>query len=217
MKKNKSALKASHSAKPEISQAEATAEGIMITYSAFADCANTQKLVAYKKAVTWLNEGRYDYDAYSGLHIAMALIAGTRIGYIKTPEAVSMAVYCWVVSIVFFDEQARKNGVTDIPDSTGGIRKAAIYAGKRGAISVYPLQLREMMNDAAKDAAIKNNVGKEHAKMATMLFTDMIEPHKGYFRMSSFGDKFFRRALNGLISHIQNNGGGSNPVKPTIN
>ncbi|HAG0017383.1 TPA: hypothetical protein G8O67_004761 [Salmonella enterica] len=74
----------------------------MITYSVYADCANTQKLVAYKKAVTWLNEGRYDYDAYSGLHIAMALIAGARIGYIKN-EPVSMALYCWVVSIVFFD------------------------------------------------------------------------------------------------------------------
>ncbi|HAG0017384.1 TPA: hypothetical protein G8O67_004762 [Salmonella enterica] len=108
----------------------------------------------------------------------------------------------------------------DIPGSTRGVCKAAIYAGKRGAISVYPLQLREMMNDAAKDAAIKNNVGKDRAKMATMLFIGMSEPHKGYFRMSSFGDKFFRRVLNGIISHIQNNGGDSgvsNPVKPTIN
>lgn len=215
-----SGLTASGITQPEISKAEATPEGIRIVYSANAVCVNSEKLVAYKKAVTWLDKGRYDYDPLSGYRITEAFLAGSQMGYIPFYDDGVMAVYRWIASIVYFDEQARNNGVVDVPDRTGGTCKAAIYKGRHASITVYPLQLRTLLDDAFEATAFKQYGRKGGMKVVIMSLVSMVEPAGEILVISPFGNEFFSRMLEQFILHIKNSRDGSSgnnePVKPVI-
>ncbi|EJA5029312.1 hypothetical protein OOP60_001407 [Salmonella enterica] len=215
-----SGLTASGITQPEISKAEATPEGIRIVYSANAVCANSEKLVAYKKAVTWLDKGRYDYDPLSGYRITEAFLAGAQMGYIPFYDDGVMAVYRWIASTVYFDEQARNNGVVDVKNNIGGTCKAAIYKGKHASITVYPLQLRILINDAFEQTAFRQYGRKGGLKVAIMSLVSMVEPAGEILVISPFGNEFFSRMLEQLILHLKNSrdgsGGNNEPVKPVI-
>ncbi|HGB4867768.1 TPA: hypothetical protein ACIVK9_001552 [Salmonella enterica subsp. enterica serovar Muenchen] len=209
-----SGLNASGSAHPEISMAVATPEGIRIIYS-----TNAEKLVAYKKAVTWLDKGRYDYDSLSGYRITAAFLAGVEMGYIPFCDDGVMAVHRWIASVVYFDEQAHKNGVIDVPVPTGETCKAAIYKGKHASITIYPLMLRRIITDALEATAFKNYGRKAGLKVAIMSFVNMVEPAGKILAVSPFGNEFFSRSLDQFILHIQkttSGSGGSNPARPVI-
>lgn len=214
MNKLNSGLNASGSAHPEISMAVATPEGIRIIYSTTAE-----KLVAYKKAVTWLDKGRYDYDSLSGYRITEAFLAGVEMGYISFSDDGVMAVHRWIASVVYFDEQAHKNGVIDVPVPTGETCKAAIYKGKHASITIYPLMLRRIITDALEATAFKNYGRKAGLKVAIMSFVNMVEPAGKILAVSPFGNEFFSRSLDQFILHIQkttSGSGGSNPARPVI-
>ncbi|EDQ8487471.1 hypothetical protein GQ231_001110 [Salmonella enterica] len=214
MNKLNSGLNASGSAHPEISMAVATPESIRIIYNAGA-----VKLVAYKKVVTWLGKGRYDYDSLSGYRITEAFLAGVEMGYIPFYDDGVMSVYRWIASIVYFDEQAHKNGVIDVPDPTRKIFTAAIYKGKSTSITIYPLMLRKLITDTLEATAFKEYGRKAGLKVAIMSFTGMVEPAGEVLAVSPFGNEFFSRSLEGLILHIQkitSGSGGSNPAKSVI-
>lgn len=214
MNKLNSGLNASGSAHPEISMAISTPKGIRIIYS-----TNAEKLVAYKKAVTWLDKGRYDYDSLSGYRITEAFLAGVQMGYIPFYDDGVMAVHRWIVSVVYFDELAHKNGVIDVPVPTGETCKAAIYKGKHTSITIYPLMLRKLMADIVEDTAFKKYGRKAGLKVAAMSFVNMVEPAGKILVVSPFGNEFFSRSLEQFILHIQkttSGSGGSNPVKPVI-
>ncbi|HGG6231941.1 TPA: hypothetical protein ACJG6B_004047 [Salmonella enterica subsp. enterica serovar Enteritidis] len=214
MNKLNSGLNASGSAHPEISMAVATPKGIRIIYS-----TNAEKLVAYKKAVTWLDKGRYDYDSLSGYRITEAFLAGVEMGYIPFCDDGVMAVHRWIASVVYFDEQAHKNGVIDVPVPTGETCKAAIYKGKHTSITIYPLMLRKLMADIVEDTAFKKYGRKAGLKVAAMSFVNMVEPAGKILAVSPFGNEFFSRSLEQFILHIQkttSGSGGSNPAKPVI-
>ncbi|EEJ1962764.1 hypothetical protein DAX90_24840 [Salmonella enterica subsp. enterica] len=220
MNKLNSGLTASGITQPEISKAEATPEGIRIVYSANAVCANSEKLVAYKKAVTWLDKGRYDYDPLSGYRIAAAFLVGVDNGYLPFSDAGAMAAYRWIVSVIYFGEQAHKNGVIDVPDRTGGTCKAAIYKGRHASITVYPLQLRTLLDDAFEATVFKQYGRKGGTKVVIMALVNMFNPDGDSFVMSPFGNEVFSRMLEQLILHLKNsrdgNGGNNEPVKPVI-
>lgn len=183
--------------------AEATPDGIRIE----------NRLVGYSSSIKQLDSGRYDERNYEGSLIMGAVQVARESGWLKLNTEQEVIIWRWLVVTVFLNEEREKNGTIEIPNSDGGTDTAVIYAGKNGAISIYPESLRLALANHAEGAVIEKYGADEGLKFCLLMYQDwvVIDPVQGFI-VSAIGREGLEILHDSYIEDIKTNGMPEMPV-----
>ncbi|NIG74702.1 hypothetical protein F3J34_14000 [Klebsiella sp. Ap-873] len=182
---------------------EATPDGIRIG----------NRLVGYSIAIKQLDSGQYDDRNYEGSLILGCIQFARESRWLKPTTEQEIILWRWLVVTVFLNEESEKNGTAEIPNAHGGTDTAVIYAGKNGAISVYPGPLRLALASNAEGAVIEKYGVDEGSKLSLRMYQDWVEIDevKG-FRLSAIGREGLEILHDSYIEDIKTNGMPETPV-----
>lgn len=195
----------------EFSQAEVTPDGINLVRITEAGWSVHVKLVGWKTAIRWLDEGHYDRDLADGMRLVVALQDGKARGYVRLTDEQESVIWRWVVTCLFISEQQEKNGVVEIANDDGGTDLATIYSGKYGALSVYPSGVRLSMATHVEGIAIEKYGREEGLKLAVRMYREMTDDG-GEMSLSAFGRESFTMLHDDYIRMLQTEGMPDAPV-----
>jgi len=160
-----------------------------------------------------LDGGHYDKSSHDGALVLACIQEAREAGWINISTEKDIILWRWLIVAVFIEEELEKNGTIEVPTEDGGVDVAAIYAGRNGAISIYPGPLRFALASHAEGAAIEKygeSVGLElMLKMYHAMITD--DPERG-FKLTAFGREGLELLHDGFIDDINANGLPSLPV-----
>jgi hypothetical protein len=172
-----------------------------------------RRMIGYSSVIQSLDSGRYDRNAYTGLRMLACIQDAKAAGWLALSVDKEIIIWRWLVVTVFINEELEKNGTVDVPNDEGGIDTAVIYAGKNGAISIYPAPLRLALASNAEGAVIEKYGVDDGLKLSLRMYQDWVEIDevKG-FRLSAIGREGLEILHDGYIEEIQTNGMPEMPV-----
>lgn len=182
---------------------EATPDGIRIG----------NRVIGYSGAVRQLDNGHYDKNNIEGLQILACIQKAKESGWLKLNSEKEVVLWRWLVVTVFVNEEREKNGTLEVPNEDGGIDLAVIYAGKNGAISIYPGAERFALANHVEGCAIEKYGTETGLSLALRMYQDMVTdcPEQG-FRMSEMGREGLEMLHDSFIGQIQTEGMPAMPV-----
>lgn len=183
--------------------AEATPDGIRIG----------NRIVGYSSAIKQLDSGLYDDSNYEGSLIMGAVQIARESGWLKLNVEQEVIIWRWLVVTVFLNEEREKNGTIEIPNSDGGTDTAVIYAGKKGAISIYPGPLRLALANHAEGSVIEKYGADDGLRLCLHMYQDwvVIDPIRGFI-VSTIGREGLEILHDSYIEDIKTNGMPEMPV-----
>lgn len=186
----------------KFSQAEATPDGINLVRITEAGWYVHVKLVGWKTALRWLDEGHYDRELVDGVLLSAALLDGYANGYTRLTDEQMVTLWRWIVACLFILEQQRKNGVVEIPNDEGGTDLATVYVGEYGALSVYPAAVRVSLAVNVEGLALEKYGREEGLKLAIRMYREMTDDG-GEMSLSVFGRETFTKLHDETVRMIQ--------------
>lgn len=184
-------------------KAEATPDGIRIG----------NRVIGYSGVVRQLDNGHYDKCNYEGLQMLACIQEARESGWLLLSVEKEVLIWRWLVVTVFVNEEREKNGTVEVANEDGGTDLAVIYAGKNGAISIYPGAERFALANHVEGCAIEKYGTETGLKLALRMYKDMVavDPKKG-FRMSAMGREGLELLHDSFIEQIQTEGMPAMPV-----
>lgn len=192
--------------------ADATPDGINLIRITEAGWYAHVKLVGWKTALRWLDEGLYDRELADGVLLVTALLDGYANGYTRLTPEQKVTLWRWTVACLFIPEQQGKNGVVEIPNDEGGTDPATIYVGKYGALSVYPSGVRLSLAVNVEELVLEKYGSEEGLKLTVRMYMDMTDD-SGEMGLSVFGRESLAVLHDECIRMIQ---AGEIPDKPVL-
>ncbi|EEJ7164124.1 hypothetical protein OK32_001205 [Salmonella enterica subsp. enterica] len=186
----------------KFSQAEATPDGINLVRITEAGWYVHIKLVGWKTALRWLDEGHYDRDLADGVLLAAALLDGYANGYTRLTDEQMVTLWRWIVACLFILEQQGKNGVVEIPNDEGGTDLATVYVGEYGALSVYPSAVRVSLAVNVEGVALEKYGREEGLKLAIRMYREMTDDSEE-MSLSAFGREMLTKLHDETVRMIQ--------------
>lgn len=186
----------------KFSQAEATPDGINLVRITEAGWYVHVKLVGWKTALRWLDEGHYDRELVDGVLLSAALLDGYANGYTRLTDEQMVTSWRWIVACLFILEQQGKNGVVEIPNDEGGTDLATVYVGEYGALSVYPSAVRVSLAVNVEGVALEKYGREEGLKLAIRMYREMTNDG-GEMSLSAFGRETFTKLHDETVRMIQ--------------
>lgn len=171
------------------------------------------RLIGYGSAIRQLDSGHYDESNFEGLHILACIQEAKAAGWLKLSTEKEIILWRWLVVTVFINEERDKNGTVEVPNDTGANDLAVIYAGKNGAICLYPSALRLALANNAEGAVIEKYGADEGMRLSLIMYQDWVEqdPVRG-FRLSAIGREGLEILHDSYIEEIKTNGMPEMPV-----
>lgn len=171
------------------------------------------RIVGYSAAIRQLDGGQHDNKLSSGLRILACIQGAKAAGWLKLSIEKEIILWRWLVVAVFVSEEREKNGTAEVPNEDGGTDLAVIYAGKNGAISIYPGAERFSLANHVEGCAIEKYGTETGLKLALRMYQDMVsECPKIGFRMSAMGREGLELLHDSFIEQIQTEGMPDMPV-----
>lgn len=192
--------------------ADATPDGISLINITEAGWRVSVKLVDWKTALRWLDDGVFDRDTASGLRFAAALMEGEAHGYFLPDNEQKAVFWRWLVAVVFINEQQEKNGITRIPNDEGGTDIATIYSGEKGALTVYPSGVRLSLATHVEGLSIERFGRVEGLKLALKMYKTMLTIRDGDFCLSATGQEGMSILYDDYIEMLEEEGIPDAPV-----
>ncbi|HAF6188050.1 TPA: hypothetical protein G8L39_004052 [Salmonella enterica] len=193
-------------------QAYATPDGISLICITEAGWHAHIRLVGWKTALRWLDEGLYDRELADGVLLSAVLLDGHVNGYTRLTDEQMVALWRWTVACLFILEQQNKNGVVEMPNDEGSTDLATIYVGEYGALSVYPAVVRVSLAVNVEELAIEKYGCEEGAKLIVKMYMDMTDDSRE-MRLSVFGREMLTKLHDETVRMIQV---GEIPDKPVM-
>ncbi|HCL5310890.1 TPA: hypothetical protein N2G38_003217 [Salmonella enterica] len=193
-------------------QADATPDGINLVRITEAGWYAHVKLVGWKTALRWLDEGFYDSELAEGMRLVVTLWEGKKRGYTRLTDEQETVIWRWAVMCLFIGEQQEKNGVVEIPNDEGGTDPATVYSGKYGALSVYPSGVRLSLAVNVEELALEKYGSEEGLKLTVRMYMDMTDDSEE-MGLSVFGRESLAVLHDECIRMIQ---AGEIPDKPVL-
>ncbi|EHI3195832.1 hypothetical protein J9Z47_003551 [Salmonella enterica] len=193
-------------------QAEATSDGISLIRITEAGWHAHIRLVGYKTALRWLDDGVFDRETASGLRFAAALMDGEAHGYFRPDNEQKAVFWRWLVAVIFINEQREKNGVVKVPNGEGGADLATIYSGEKGALTVYPSGVRLSLATHVEGLSIERFGRVEGLKLALKMYMTMLTIRDGDFCLSATGQEGFSILYDDYIEMLEAEGIPDAPV-----
>jgi hypothetical protein len=186
-----------------IFKAEATPDGIK----------TGSRLIGYSGVIRQLDNGDYDKCNYEGLRMLACIQDAKAAGWLTLSTEKEVILWRWLVVTVFVNEEREKNGTAEVPNEEGGTDLAVIYAGKNGAISIYPGAERFALANHVEGCAIEKYGAETGLSLALRMYQDMVavDPKQG-FRMSAMGREGLEMLHDSFIEQIQAEGMPEMPV-----
>ncbi|EAQ6132149.1 hypothetical protein AXA88_25880 [Salmonella enterica] len=195
----------------KFSQADATPDGINLVRITEAGWSVHVKLVGWKTALRWPDEGHYDRELVDGVLLSAALLDGYANGYTRLTDEQMVTSWRWIVACLFILEQQGKNGVVEIPNDEGGTDLATVYVGKYGALSVYPAAVRVSLAVNVEGVALEKYGREEGLKLAIRMYRDMTDDGEE-MSLSAFGRETFTKLHDETVRMIQDGWKPDTPV-----
>lgn len=190
---------------------EASPDGINVMEMNADGVYQQVRMVGYSAVIRQLDKGAYDEDLSSGVEIVQALLAAMDKGYYTPSEELELLMRRWLVSSVFIIEQMEKNGTTEAVNLDGELKTAAIYAGKNGAMTIFPRAERLTLANHIEALALEH-YGEAGNQLAIEVYRAMVEVPEGVMRLSASASEMLSAHHDDFISILNHEG---MPPKPT--
>ncbi|HFD3853326.1 MAG: hypothetical protein E7D73_23185 [Klebsiella sp.] len=169
-------------------------------------------LVGFLAVTESLSRGDYDRNPEDGMGLACAALDGVALTWFKAAPEQHAALWRWVVVAAFIDEQVKNNGNIDVIGEDGRKVKVAIYAGKCGAITVYPVAERIALASQVEGYALQKYGPTTGMDLAIQHYQTMLEWRDGTYCLSDHGRDILSDLHDNLIATIHASGV---PAMPT--
>lgn len=184
-------------------KAEAMPDGIRIG----------NRVIGYSGAIRQLDNGHYDKNNIEGLQILACIQEAKEAGWLHLNAEKEVVLWRWLVVTVFVNEERAKNGTAEVANEYGEADIAVIYAGKHGAISIYPGAERFALANHVEGCAIEKYGTETGLNLALRMYQDMVTdcPDQG-FKMSAMGREGLEILHDSFIEQLNTEGMPSMPV-----
>lgn len=169
-------------------------------------------LVGFLSVTESLSRGDYDRNPEEGMGLACAALDGVALTWFAAAPEQHAALWWWIVAAAFIDEQVNFNGNVDIIGDDGCKVKVAIYAGKCGAITVYPVAERVALASQVEGYALQKYGPTTGMDLAIQHYQTMLDWRDGTYRLSDHGRDILSDLHDNLIATIHASGV---PAMPT--
>ncbi|MFG0430326.1 hypothetical protein [Serratia liquefaciens] len=151
----------------------ATPEGVQFWAMNRTGQYESKELVGYGELILRLESGELD-DNPLGSWIFRVMAEGVDLGY--HAPAVGDLLICWrhLVAQAFLIEQASTNGFAEVFQPEGAIKRAVIYRGRNGSMTVYPSSVRFAMANNIEGALIGQYGQEKGTDNAVVMYCAML-------------------------------------------
>ncbi|XPP73235.1 hypothetical protein ACN2AS_24275 [Serratia liquefaciens] len=187
---------------------EATPEGVKFWSMNCAGKYESKELVGYAELIQRLEAGELD-DNPLGPWIFRVMAEGMDLGY--HAPAVGDLLICWRhnVAQAFLIEQASTNGFAEVVQPESGIKRAVIYRGKNGSMTVYPSSVRFAMANNIEGALIGQYGQEKGTDNAVVMYCAMLNICG---ELSPLGHELLTDLHDGFIQQLNDEGLPSAPI-----
>ncbi len=181
---------------------EAAPEGVKFWLMNRAGKYESKELVGYAELIKQLEAGELD-DNPLGPWIFRAMAEGMDLGY-HSPTIGELLI-CWRQNVAqaFLIEQASANGFAEVAQPEGRTKRAVIYRGKNGSMTVYPDALRFAMANNIEGALIEQYGQEKGTDNAVLMYTAMLGISG---ELSPLGRELLTDLHDGFIQQLNDEG-----------
>lgn len=183
-------------------KAEATPDGIK----------TGNAVIGYSSVIRQLDGGRYDRNLTEGMHLLSCIWEAEVSGKLSLNVEKRVILWRWAVVAIFICGLMEANGTVNVPNDEGGTDLAAIYAGKNGAMSVYPGPVRFSLANHLEGCAIEKYGVETGLPLALRMYQDMVEAGPHGFQLSAMGREGMEMLHDSFIEMINTEGMPDMPV-----
>lgn len=187
---------------------EATPEGVQFWSMNHTGQYESEELVGYSELIQLLEAGELD-DNPLGPWIFRVMAEGMDLGY-HAPTVGDLLI-CWRQNVAqaFLIEQASTNGFAEVVQPEGGIKRAVIYRGKNGSMTVYPSSVRFAMANNIEGALIGQHGQGKGTDNAVVMYCAMLNVRG---ELSPLGRELLTDLHDGFIQQLNDEGLPSAPI-----
>ena len=187
---------------------EATPEGVKFWSMNCSGKYENKELVGYSELIQRLEAGELD-DNPLGPWIFRVMAEGMDLGY--HAPAVGDLLICWRQNVAqaFLIEQASTNGFAEVVQTEGGIKRAVIYRGMNGSMTVYPSSVRFAMANNIEGALIGQYGQEKGTDNAVAMYCAMLNIRG---ELSPLGRELLTDLHDGFIQQLNDEGLPSEPI-----
>lgn len=169
-------------------------------------------LVDFLSVTESLIRGDYDRNPEEGMGLACAALDGVALTWFAAAPEQHAALWRWIVAAAFVEEQVKNNGNIDVMGEDGRKVKVALYAGKCGAITVYPVVERVALASQVEGYALQKYGTIAGMDLAIQYYQTMVEWRDGTYWLSAHGRDVLTDLHDNLLATIHHCGV---PAMPT--
>lgn len=163
-------------------------------------------LVGFLSVTESLSRGDYDRNPEEGMGLACAALDGVALTWFAAEPEQHAALWRWIVAAAFIEEQVKNNGNIDVIGEDGRKVKVALYAGKCGAITVYPVAERVALASQVEGYALQKYGPTTGMDLAIQHYQTMLEWRDGTYCLSDHGRDILSDLHDNLIATIHASG-----------
>lgn len=169
-------------------------------------------LVGFLSVTERLSRGDYDRNHKEGMGLACAALDGVALTWFAAAPEQHAALWRWIVAAAFIEEQVKNNGNIDVIGDDGRKVRVALYAGKYGAITVYPVAERVALASQVEGYALQKYGPTTGMDLAIQHYQTMLDWRDGTYCLSDHGRDILSDLHDNLIATIHASGV---PAMPT--
>lgn len=169
-------------------------------------------LVGFFSVTESLSRGDYDRNPEEGMGLACAVLDGIALTWFAAAPEQHAFLWRWVVAAAFIKEQVENNGDIDVMVDDGSKVKVVVYAGKHGAMTVYPVAERVALASQIEGYALQKYGPTTGMDLAIQHYQTMLEWRDGTYCLSDHGRDILSDLHDNLIATIHASGV---PAMPT--
>lgn len=170
------------------------------------------RIIGYSAAIRQLDGGQYDLQLPEGMRLLSYIWQAEESGLLSLSMEKKVTLWRWAVVAIFICDLLDANGTVDVPNSEGSFDRATIYAGKHGAMSVYPGPVRFSLANQVEGCAIEKYGVETGLPLALRMYQDMVETGPRGLQLSAMGREGMEMLHDSFIEMINTEGMPDMPV-----
>lgn len=170
------------------------------------------RIIGYSSVIRQLDSGHFDRNLIEGMRFLSYVWEAELSGMLTLSMEKRVTLWRWAVVAIFICDLLDANGTVDVPNGEGGFDRAAIYAGKHGAMSIYPGPVRFSLANHVEGCAIEKYGVATGLTLALRMYQDMVEAGPRGYQLSAMGREGMEMLHDSFIEMINTEGLPDMPV-----
>ncbi|EPF6666620.1 TPA: hypothetical protein MDE87_001781 [Klebsiella pneumoniae] len=170
-------------------------------------------LVGFLSVTESLCRGDYDHNLDEGMGLACAVLDGVALTWFAAAPEQHASLWRWIVAAAFIAEQVKNNGNINVIGENGSNVKVAVYAGKPGAMTVYPVAERIALASHVEGYSLQKYGPATGMDLSIQYYQTMVEWRDGTYRLSDHGRDVLADLHDNLLATISAFGVPSMPTE----